>query len=474
MTGLFGTLNTSTSGMRAQQAALQTTSHNLANSNTLGYSRQRVTMTANLPQSLAGIGQIGTGVLIGGITRITDDFVTMQLQNEQASLTRYQQKSEILAQLEAAFNEPSTTGVSHQMSELFGAWSNVASNPESLTSKTMVVRQSETFLDTINHAQNKMTSLEGETVELIKKDVLDFNSAAEQLKTINDQIFNATVKGERPNDLLDKQDLLVGQMKDIAGVSVDKDKYGRAFISLGEQPVVTESEVNEIKLTDEVDGEISVLIGEDKNPVSVEVNTGSIKGLQEALVVVKEKHAELSTFVENITDKINTIHMTDTDGNKVGIPFFIEDENGFKVNPELIKDPSNLNVGKEIVNDGISGDGSRAKAIFDLQQTLLGGESTYNAEEMKFTNSEDGSTLFTQYNTIVTNMGIEKQQADNMVANQTDLTTLLEQRRDSISGVDINEEVVNMIQSQSAYQANARAISVISDMLDTLINRMGV
>src|SRR5699024_8450091 len=97
--------------------------------------------------------------------------------------------------------------------------------------------------------------------------------------------------------------------------------------------------------------------------------------------------------------------------------------------------------------------------------------ANYDSETMSFKKDESGSTLFGQYNEIVTDMGIVKQQADNMVANQTDLTTLLEQRRDSISGVDFNEEVVNMIQSQSAYQANARAISVISEMLDTLINR---
>lgn len=475
MTGLFGTLNTATSGMRAQQAALQTTSHNLANSNTVGYSRQRVTMTADNPQSFAGVGQIGTGVLIGGIVRITDDYVTRQLENEQASLTRYQQKSDVLAQLEATFNEPSTTGISHQMTELFGSWSSVASNPESLTSKTMVVRQSETFLDTINHAQNKMTSLEGEVVSLIEKDVLDFNSAAVQLKSINDQIFNATVKGEHPNDLLDKQDLLVGQMKDIAGVTVKKnDKYGRVFIELDGKNIVSESEVNEITLGSSEEGSIGVITEDGIQPVAV--SNGSIKGLQESLVVVQEKHEEMSTFVNQITDAINTIHMTDKDGNATGIPFFIEAGDTYVVNPELIKDPSKLNVGKEFSDSEtvIAGDGSRAKAIFDLQLTKLGDDSTYDAEKMMFDHSETGSTLFTKYNDIVTKMGIEKQQADNMVANQIDLTTLLEQRRDSISGVDINEEVVSMIQSQSAFQANARAISVISEMLDTLINRTGV
>ena len=252
MTGLFGSLNTATSGLRAQQVGLQTTSHNLANANTVGYSRQRVTLEANTPQSYAGIGQIGTGVLLNGITRVTDDFVTSQLQNEQAALNRFQQESDIIGQLESVYNEPSTSGLGHQMSELFVSWGNLGANPESITSKTMVIRQTETFLDTVNHATNKMDDLAGETLRLIEKDVLDFNDLSKQLKSVQSQIFNATVKGEMPNDLLDKQDLLIGQMKGIAGVQVDSsDKYGRQFVKLGEEYIVSENEVKELAMVKE-------------------------------------------------------------------------------------------------------------------------------------------------------------------------------------------------------------------------------
>lgn len=471
MSGLFGTLNTATSGLRAQQTALQTTSHNLANANTDGYTRQRVTMAANMPQSYAGIGQIGTGAVISGITRITDEYVNMQLQNEEAALTRYEQFSNTLGQLESMFNEPSQTGISHQLSEFFVSWNNLAANPELGTAKTMVIRQSQTFIDTINHTANKITSLNEDTMLQIKKDVLDFNSAAEQLKGINDQIFNATVKGEQPNDLFDKQDLLVGQMKTIAGIEVEKDQYGRAFISLDKQEIVTENRVNALT-ADPISGEISA--GDE----TIQVETGSIKGLQEGAEVVQRKQGELNNFVKNLATAVNTIHTGDaTEGE---IPFFTFSEENtagtISVNQELIADPSLLNAGADL-NNPVAGDGSRAKAIFDLQHTALGNEAEawrYDEATMSFDNDPTGTTLFNRYNEIVTDMGIEKQQADNMVANQTDLTALLSQRQASISGVDINEEVVNMIQYQSAFQANSRAISTIAEMLDTLINRTGV
>ena len=487
MTGLFGSLNTATSGLRAQQVGLQTTSHNLANANTVGYSRQRVTLEANTPQSYAGIGQIGTGVLLNGITRVTDDFVTSQLQNEQAALNRFQQESDIIGQLESVYNEPSTSGLGHQMSELFVSWGNLGANPESITSKTMVIRQTETFLDTVNHATNKMDDLAGETLRLIEKDVLDFNDLSKQLKSVQSQIFNATVKGEMPNDLLDKQDLLIGQMKGIAGVQVDSsDKYGRQFVKLGEEYIVSENEVKELAMVKEdttIDGKavkagtIGIKTHEDdakiEITVSFEMKSGSIKGIQDGRDVVLAKREELTGFVDQLATAINTIH-SDGDPEDTKKIVFTQLENGqYEVNDILLKDPSKLVTGKDLDNK-VAGDGSRAKAIADLQQISLGGTSEYDSEKMNFTTDASGSTLFNKYNDIVTDMGITKQQADNMVANQTDLTALLEQRQASVAGVDLNEEVINMIQYQSAFQANSRVISTIAEMLDTLINRTGV
>lgn len=464
MAGLFGTLNTAGGGVRAQQVALQTTGHNLANANSIGYSRQRVTMEANLPQSIAGIGQIGTGVLINGITRVTDEFVVMQLQNETASLVRFEQESEILGQLEALYNEPSTTGIAHQMSELFVSWGNLASNPESITSKSMVIRRTETFLDTVNHTMNKTNGLIKETENLVSKDVLDFNELAEQLKSINDQIFYATVQGERPNDLQDTQDMIVGNMKNIAGVDVSTDKYGRKFITLDGETIVDKNSVVALEVSETVPAGVKV------GNVELTINSGSIKGLQDSRETVIEKQADLASFVDNLTEAINAIQ---TDNGTGGIPFFKGANGSYEVNPDLLDDPSQLVTGESMTND-IAGDGSRAKAIADLQNISLGENSTYEADSMSFTNDPSGSTLFSQYNEIVTDLGIIKQQADNMAANQVDLTALLEQRQASISGVDINEEVVNMIQFQSAFQANSRVITTIAEMLDTLINRTGV
>lgn len=488
MTGLFGSLNTATGGMRAQQGALQTTGHNLANTNTDGYSRQRVSMKTSFPQSLPGIGQMGTGVHISGVTRIADDYITRQLHNELSSLTQYGNKSEVLGQLEAIFNEPSDTSVSAQMSKFFAAWGSLGETPEMDGGKTMVITQSQSFLDNINHIAKQIDGLSKDTIGQIEKEVLDFNSAAEQLKSVNDQIFNATIKGEKPNDLLDTQDRLLGQLRINADVEVEKDQYGRATVTLADKDIVTNSEVHELSVSK--DGKVHY--GIEKNPdgtpsgEKLKLDRGSIKGFQDVLKDVQGKETELNEFVENFAKAVNFIT---TDGKEIeneagtsAYKFFVynpDKKGGFaqqiSVNSDLIKDPSLLVTGKDFDNS-VVGDGSRAKAIADLKEISLDFSENleFEGDSLKIKPHDKGSPLFNHYNKIITGMGIDKQQADNMVANQGELVALLDQRRESVSGVDMNEEVVDMIRFSSAFQANARMISTINDMLDTLINRTGV
>ena len=153
-----------------------------------------------------------------------------------------------------------------------------------------------------------------------------------------------------------------------------------------------------------------------------------------------------------------------------------------KASPSLINAGEYLNnpeAGGEYLDNPAAGDGSRATAISALASTKLNyfqadfaGE--YDPDTMKFKPQTSGTTTNGAYNDMVTSMGIVKQQADNIAASQSEVLGFLEDRRSSISGVNMNEEVVDMMKFQSAFQANARIISIIDEMLDTLINRTGV
>lgn len=479
MSGLFGSLNSATSGMNAAQTVLQTISHNVANANTDGYSKQKVTMETNNPFNKTGVGQLGTGVRISGIIRVVDDAVVEQLRNENSSLEMFETKSDALAQLEAIFNEPSKTGLSNNLSEVFASWTYLGSNPEVATAKTMVVQNSETMTDTLNHMSSQLESLQTGTLKNIEQDVKDFNSKLEQLNSLNKQISYSISSGQTPNDLLDKQDALLGELSSLAGVDIQFDEMRQATVSIGDEVLLTPTNLQKLAVSKEPTSEGEIVLAGD-NPKEITLTSGSAKGSQEALAVVNQQVENLNAYTYTFASAVNAIHSA---GDENGEMFFdlgtgTDYAKNISVNANLVNDPKEVNSGKSLDNPA-AGDGTRAQAIADLQNTKLVYSPNkepllYNEETMKIENQTGGTAAVNGYNDIVTEVGISKQQSDNMYSSQKDLVQLLDQRRQSISGVSMNEEVANMIQHQSAFQANSRMISTISEMLDTLINRTGV
>ncbi len=444
MSGIFGTLNTATKGLLAQQTALHTASHNISNANTEGFSRQRVQMQADLSYTLAGVGQLGTGVKMESVVRMVDDYVNKQIRNENSAYEQYNVKSQTLDQLEIILNEPSTTGINFNLNEMFNSWQELSKNPESSSAKTIVVEKSKALVETINHIANQIESLKAETNGQIDKNILDFNSTVEKIDALNKQIFNISVKGEVPNDLLDQRDLLLKDLSSIAKVDVNFDKYGRAEINLDGEIVLNGESKNTLKKND---GEFYV------GPDKIDITTGKIKGYLESLEVLDGVISQLDDFVKTMATEVNNLHNTDPlTGNDIFTD--IDSAKSVKVNPVIDND-------NELILPGITsdkGDGQRALDISKLNKKLLG----------------DGSTITGKYNDIVTRVGISKQQSDNIVANQEVLLNQLVLKRESTSGVSIDEEVTNVLKYQKAYEANARVISVLNDMLDVLINRTGV
>lgn len=496
MSGLFGTLNTATSGLLAQQNALQTLGHNVSNVNTPGYSRQRVDLQTNVAQQIPGVGQIGTGVQVAGISRMQDQFVMNQLMNGYSTTSKHQALSDTIGQLEATFNEPSETGLSNQISEVFNAWTYLASNPEQDASKTMLVQTSETFVDTVQHMANSMEALKEDTIQQLDKEAVDANSTLKQLEDLNYQIWQASVRGYTPNDLLDTQDQLVNKLASQADITVVRDKYNRVSISMDGQTLLNEDTRNELMavtalnddgaavlsdgtvLTEAAEIGQFVLRSESDEETSfqpINLDGGSVKGTQEALTIISDMQNELDDFVYSFATAVNTIHSN----NGEGIDFFsIDNENAalsLQVNQDIKDDASLIVTGKSLTND-VAGDGSRAQLISSLKNTPISLEDAnwFDEETMEINSSNGSSTLFSKYNSMVTNMGIIKQQSDNMLDTQEGLMALLEQRRESVSGVDINEEVTDMIKFSSAFQANSKVLATLSEMLDTLINRTGV
>lgn len=468
MVGLFGTLGTATSGLEANQVAMQTSSHNIANTNTDGYSRQRVVIETSNPYFVAHQGWIGTGAQVSRIERISDDFINGQVREQNSVYQAATEKSDVLGQLENIMNEPSDNGILNQMSTLFNSWENLGNNPESGTLRTLVVQNSKTFGDMVTNQVGQIDKLAASTTTSLQQTVSDINQKLGTLQTINNQIYNLTQAGQQPNDLLDQRDQTLKSLSDLADATISLDRYGRASVAIGGQTILAGADFNDQAIghvTLDEAGTLTVTadqtVTDGATASSVTLTGGKLGGLQDAASQIKVARQQLTNFAQNLTTLVNQTYQNN------GPIFEISDTSGFKlsVNNQFIANAQQLVPGAS--SNANSGDGSTALKIAQLATTkfqqLTTTATTLTVDE------QNGQTLTDAYNSIVTQNGIQKQEADNVASAQSSVLAQLENKQQAVSGVSLNEEISDTIRFQKGFQANAKVLSVVSDMLDALL-----
>lgn len=529
---LFGTLNTAVTGMSAAELSLQTSGHNIANANNPSYSRQRVELKTLPAMHMAGIGDIGMGAKASSVERIVDQFVQTQLNQVNSTYNSYSERSNILGQLEGYYNEPSKNGILSQLDKLNASWTSLANDPSDVGIKTTVIGSTQTVTDSIKQLARNMQDLEVNTVGLVTKNALDFNQTVKQLDLLNRQIYNATQTndGDKPNDLLDTRDQLVQKLAGIADTTTTFDKYGRATVSLsntnkptiildankgiqGALSVVSAPDSNGTKTvlaaTDDMtstitnalvpttanDGDILIVPtnGDGKiidtpgmTMTTITIGNGTMSGEQAAISDIKNQFRDLNKFTYQIANTTNTLMTANgVDSTKVMYTFSgnitsnqpyddgINYAANITVNQNLVNNPAQIKSGTST----LAGDGTLALAITKLQNAKLDDPTTpltLSSDKLSFVTTASGNTISGMFNNLVTKNGVINQASGNNAKSQLALLQQVQAKQQSVSGVNMNEEMSNVIKFQQGFQANAKMISVINEMLDTLINRTGL
>ena len=226
MASIFSTFNTARTGLTTHQSAINVTSHNIANSSTVGYSRQRATITTTRPITIGGeAGQIGTGSQVAAIERVRDSFLDYQVRVETSELGKYSAKAEYLSQVEGIFNEPSDTGLSTMLGEFFDAFQELSKQSTSSSTRVVVAQKTQALCNTLNNTYTKLEKLKEDAQSAIKSNVKEINSILEQLTTLNDQIRIVSITGEQPNDLMDSRDALLDELSSKFGIDIDTKEF---------------------------------------------------------------------------------------------------------------------------------------------------------------------------------------------------------------------------------------------------------
>jgi len=231
-------MSTAVSGLLAFQRGLDTTSQNIANAATPGYSRQRVEL-ATRPAQPYGSGWIGSGVQISTVARVYDSFLAAQVRSSASSLARYDTIATAAGRLDNVLGD-SSHGAAAAVRNFINAFHDVASDPSSATARQALLSQAEVFVGQMSGYDSRMRSFAADINQQLQDGAAAVSALAANLAQLNGQITEAHGRtGQPPNDLLDQRDRLIDELSKQVDVSVVTQDDGAANVFIGTgQPLV--------------------------------------------------------------------------------------------------------------------------------------------------------------------------------------------------------------------------------------------
>jgi len=484
MLSTFGTLNTALTTLNTMQRSIQITSHNVANASTPGYSRQKSILTTGDPYSApnsnrhVSFGQVGTGVVAEGIQRFRSSFLDSQVRNETTNFKGWETRYDAYQQIQVSLNEPSGTGLNSMLNDFWASWSNLAATPDSVSARSNVVETAVDLSTTLRDSRRQLTDFQTELDDRIALQVDEINHIAGRIADLNGTIREVVALDQQPNDLMDERDQLITQLAEMINIDVSETETGTTMISVGGKLLVMDHMVHQMAVDqDPANNMMNRVVWEDTGAV-VQVRGVSLEGGLSAVaadrlggtlggamlardIILPDKISELDDIANALVSEVNALHLT---------AFGLDGANGRNFFDAATSGAHNIDVNSTIKNDhtlvGTAaatdslGDGSVALEIARLQSaTVLNGGTT---------------TINDYYRAAITSLGQEAQQADVMMTNQELLVDHLSTRQEEISGVSLDEETVHLLQYQRTYQAAARVMTTVDEMLDKVINGMGL
>ena len=467
----FAGLSTALSSLIAQRQALEVSGQNIANANTVGYTRQRANLqsvAANAAPSMFSAGlSTGNGTTVSSISRLGDIFLDARVRSETGSASLAANKADTYLRLESTVAEPGDTGISAALQKFWGGWEEVASNAGSAASRTILLKSATALTERISAGYASVVTQWNQTRTELTAAVTDVNSSATMIAGLNDSIRSALVSGGAANELIDQRNVLVTGLSASIGATGVERADGTLDVMVDGNALVRG--VTAHAIASNVDGATmgsDVFLTWAGSATPLGASSGAIVGMVSALAkaepdgkggILAEAAASYDKLATTLMSTVNTQHADAVTQSNVGGGAFFTSAS----NPDGTYSAANLKVA--ITNGADIAVGKVGMGALDGSQGM---------EMAKIGIDAKGPDA--QWTAWVANLGVSSRAATSRAAITESTRSNAVGLQMSNASVDVDEEAANMLTYQRAYQGAARVMTAIDEMLDTLINRTGI
>ncbi|MBM3846430.1 MAG: flagellar hook-associated protein FlgK [Verrucomicrobia bacterium] len=473
MLGLFGTLNLGARSLQTQQMGVEVAGHNLANVNNPNYSRQRVQIESSLAIPVSPIGVQGTGADVVAIRQIRDQILDDQITSEvslSGSLASAQKALQYAqanlgqridrhsAGANAAASATSLSGefgVAEGINALFNSFQSIAVSPRDTTERTVLLENAKALSAKFQQTDARLGRLRTTLDDSLRADVSEANLLLTDIALLNNEIANAEIRnGGAANDLRDKRQTKLEELAKLANVTVTRDSDGVLSVAVGTTTMVSGKNVLEtFQAYDAGGGQILVRGATSGSPLSL--TSGSMHGtISTRDGSIATLRSDLNALAALVISEVNAVHSTGFSlTGATGANFFTgTDASNMGVNTALTTNPQLVQASGVAANAGDNQVALQMAQLADKRHAGLADQT------------------FSQYfNRVVSNLGQSLANTNGQAETQQVVEDMLLRQRDSLMGVSIDEEMSDLIRFQKAYQASARIITTVDEMLETVL-----
>ena len=465
MPSLFGSLGIARDALSVQQTALDVTQNNIANVNTPGYARQRINLVPGDPVA-QDVYQAGAGVRVASIDAYRVRFLDYRINEELQRQGEMAASSSTLQQIEAIFNESTGTGLQASLTAFFNSFSSLANAPEDVTLREQVLARAEDLAAQFGHSYEQLQSIQRLQERAIADSVSEINSMATEIAKLNVEVVTARGSKGNENTLRDRRQQLIDRLAELTDITYFETETGSLTVMVRQgAPLVLGDHVNTWEAVQSDSGPFLEIHAGDTD-ITSSIQSGKLGGL------LKVRDTNIASYLSALDDlaaalisRINGQHAlgADLDGNPGGDFFvpFTQTVPGSNAGAARSLDLAFSDPRLIAAADATGGPGSNANArnlAHVKDEPLLSGNS---------------ATIDQFYANLIFRIGRDTKTAMDGLETETQLVTQIRNQQDAVTGVSLDEEAVDIMRYQRAYQANARIIAVIDDLTGDLLRLLG-